>query len=155
MKMRDPISECAIKMNLYRQKITLFGVYGVNDDATGNQQEDFFEQLHDGTVEIGNIREIILMRNLNGRTGIRNGDDDVGKYGEKVVNNNRKRIITICEQNEMKIMNGFFQHKEIHEYTWKQETRQMKFIIHYIIVKRMKIHAFRLHSEFFQVPELI
>lgn len=33
-------------------------------------------------------------------------------------------------------MNGFFEHKDIHKYTWHQETKQLKSIIDYIVIKQ-------------------
>lgn len=54
----------------------------------------------------------------------------------RCLNNNRERLITICEQNELKILNGYFQHKEIHKYTWRRDTRNQKSIVDYCIVKQ-------------------
>ncbi|XP_030760565.1 uncharacterized protein LOC115885717 [Sitophilus oryzae] len=45
-------------------------------------------------------------------------------------------------------MNGFFEHKNIHKYTWHQETRQLTSIIDYIMVKQnteWKIEDVRAH----------
>jgi len=39
-------------------------------------------------------------------------------------------------QNRMKIWNGFFNHKNIHKYTWEQHTKNLKTIIDYIITKQ-------------------
>jgi len=33
-------------------------------------------------------------------------------------------------------MNGFFQHRNVHRYTWTQTTRQLKSIIDYVIIKQ-------------------
>lgn len=35
-----------------------------------------------------------------------------------------------------KITNGFYRHKEVHKYTWIQQTRKLKSIIDYIVVKQ-------------------
>lgn len=52
------------------------------------------------------------MRDYNGRTGqIKNGKT-VRQYKEDVINNNGERQISLCEQHNLKINNGFFQHKE-------------------------------------------
>lgn len=42
----------------------------------------------------------------------------------------------LCQQYELKIMNGFFAHKDIHKYTWYQHTWGIKSIIDYIVLKQ-------------------
>ena len=50
-------------------KITILGVYGINDDSLDNVKEDFFEQLNDEINRIGTSREIIILGELNYRIG--------------------------------------------------------------------------------------
>ncbi len=52
----------------------------------------------------------------------------MGQYGEETRNGNGKRL-NICEEYEMKINNPFFQHNDIHKYTWFQRTKTLKSII--------------------------
>ena len=44
--------------------------------------------------------------------------------------------IEYCEQYGFRIMNGFFQHRNVHTYTWTQTTRQLKSIIDYVIINQ-------------------
>lgn len=73
----------------------------------------------------------------------------MGKFGEDIVNDNGERLIGLCSAFDMKIMNGFYQHKQIHKYTWIQPTRNLKTIIDYVIqrqkseLKTMDIRALR------------
>ena len=133
----EAVNQRIIKMNLnlYGHKITLLGVYGVNDDATVACKDQFFEDLNDEILNVGAGREAILMGDLNSRTGRRVNCKVVGPFGEDAVNDNGDRLISICSQTEMRILNGFFQHKDIHKYTWVQPTRGLKSIIDYVIVK--------------------
>lgn len=124
-------------MNQHGYKLTILEVYAVNDDAPVNVKDQFFEKLNDEIVKVGTTRELIVLGNLNGRTGKKQNDKVVGRYGEETTNNNGERIITICEQNQLKILNGYFQHKEIHQYTWTQETRGLKSIIDYVIIRQI------------------
>ncbi|XP_072160540.1 uncharacterized protein [Bemisia tabaci] len=134
----EPINERIVKMNVtvYGHKITLLGVYGINDDAPVAAKDQFFELLNDEILKVGTSREVIVIGDLNGRTGRRIGCKVVGPFGEDVVNDNGNRIIEVCEQNELKILNGFFQHRDIHKYTWVQRTRDLRSIIDYAITNQ-------------------
>ena len=76
------------------------------------------------------------MGDLNGRTGHRVGSKVVGPFGEVVVNDNGSRLIELSEQNELKILNGFYQHRDIHKYTWVHPARGLRSIIDYAIVRQ-------------------
>lgn len=76
------------------------------------------------------------MGDMNGRTGQRSNCQVVGKYGEDALNENGERLINTCSQYNLRIMNGFFQHKAIYKFTWHQETKGLKSIIDYILLRR-------------------
>jgi len=59
----------------------------------------------------------------------------VGPFGEEVINDNGDKLIDICEQNSLENLNGYFNHKMIHQYTWHQDTQELRSIIDYIIVR--------------------
>ena len=134
----EAVSPRIIKINLtlHSHKVTLIGVYGVNDDAQIAVKDQFFEQLNDEVLQVGTTREVIVIGDLNGRVGNRRDCKIVGPFGENVVNDNGNRLIEVCEQHELKILNGFYQHRDIHKYTWVQQTRGLKSIIDYAITKQ-------------------
>jgi hypothetical protein len=68
-------------------------------------------------IKSGNGRQLILMGDINGRTGRKTGTTVVGNFGEDMVNDNGERLIELCTQISLKIWNGFFNHKNIHNYT--------------------------------------
>ena len=115
---------------------TVIGVYAPTDDATLEVKDEFYENMTEVLDNIGRRNEIILMGDLNGRTGRKVKDKVVGQYGEDVTNDNGTRLIQLCQQYDLKIQNGFFQHKEIHKFTWKQNTRGLQSIIDYVITKQ-------------------
>lgn len=144
----EAVDQRIIRMHLtlHGHKVALLGVYGVNDDAPVNLKDQFFEQLNDEVLRVGRTREVIIMGDLNGRTGRRNGSKVVGPFGEEAMNDNGARIIDMCEQNELKILNGFYQHRDIHKYTWVQQTRGLKSIIDYAVTRQtstMKVQQVR------------
>lgn len=111
-------------------------MYAVNDDSPANKKDEFFEQLNRVITTIGTTREIILLGDLNGRIGKRQQDGTVGPWGEEVRNDNGERLIEICEQNELRILNGFYPYRMIHKYTRTQDTKNLKTIIDYAITRR-------------------
>jgi len=66
----------------------------------------------------------------------KNNDLVVGLFGEEVINDNGDKLIDICEQNSLKSLNGYFKHKRIHQYTWHQDTQELRSIIDHIIARQ-------------------
>ncbi|XP_044745272.1 uncharacterized protein LOC123307119 [Coccinella septempunctata] len=125
-----------VNIKLLQHNITLLAIYAPSDDESIAYKESFFETLNDVIGRIGDSREIIMMGDFNSRTGRSPDSDIIGPYGEEQVNDNGNRLIQLCETNNSKITNGFFQHRNIHRYTWVQPTRGLKSIIDYFIVKQ-------------------
>lgn len=90
-----------------------------------------FTKINGILSEIGISREIIIAGDFNASIGKKINSTVVGPFGEDNINDNGERLIDICEQNSLKILNGFFQHKEIHKYTWHKDSLQLKSIIDY------------------------
>ncbi|XP_018898500.1 craniofacial development protein 2 [Bemisia tabaci] len=116
--------------------MTVLEVYGVNDDSTVAVKDQFFEELDEEIENIGHSREIVVLGDLNGRTGRQLNSKIVGPFGEATLNDNGNRIIDVCEQRGLKVLNGFYQHKDIHKFTWVQPTRGLQSVIDYVIVKQ-------------------
>lgn len=125
-----------VEMELKNQPLVIIGVYGPNDDASREKKQEFYNELTRLLDKISNRKEIILLGDLNSRTGWRTDDSVVGPYGENIVNDNGERLIELCQENALRITNGWFKHKDIHRYTWIQPTRNLKTIIDYIIIKQ-------------------
>jgi hypothetical protein len=68
---------------------------------------------------------------MNARDGNNRVVNIVGTNGEATLNNNLRKLIDFCTFNNLKIMNTFFRHKEIHKFTW--EAKGHKSIIDYFI----------------------
>nr|XP_018913711.1 PREDICTED: uncharacterized protein LOC109041749 [Bemisia tabaci] len=125
-----------MNLSMHGHRVTVLGVYGVNDDKIA-LKDQFFEELDEEVVKVGPGREVLVLGDLNGRTGSRVNSKIVGPFDEVTVNDNGSRIIDVCEQRELKVLNGFYQHKDIHKYTWVQPTRGLRSIIDYVLVKQV------------------
>lgn len=137
IKSWEPINERIIKveMDLLGRHVVILGVYGPTADRSEREREEFMETLQEQVEKVNQSQELILAGDLNGRTGRKDNDKTIGRFGEAVTNGSGERIIELCEMNSLKITNGFYRHKDIHKYTWVQETRNLRAIIDYIIVK--------------------
>ena len=120
-------------MSLFGRRLVIFGIYVPNDGESNSTKDDFYGKLQETIDEIGQNRQILMMGDFNGRTGSKKQDPVVGEFGEGIINDSGERLIEFCTNNELRINNGFYQHKEIHKYTWTQPTRQLKSKIDYII----------------------
>ena len=125
-----------VNLNLKGSRITIIGTYGPNDDARVEEKTEYYELLEEIISQIGQTREVIILGDLNARTGTRTNDKIIGPYGENTTNENGNRLIEMCRQNSLRILNGYFKHKEIHTYTWTQPTRNLRSVIDYLIMKQ-------------------
>jgi hypothetical protein len=134
----EALNENMIKiyMNLFGKKLCILGIYAISDDENALVKEDFFGKLTEVITEIGNAREILIAGDFNSRTGKKTNDLVVGPFGEEVINDNGDKLIDICEHNSLRILNGYFKHKMIHQYTWHQDTKDLRSIIDYIITRQ-------------------
>ncbi|XP_030757958.1 craniofacial development protein 2-like [Sitophilus oryzae] len=79
---------------------------------------------------------LILAGDFNGKVGTRFNDDVVGRFGDPDTNDSGNRLVNTCKQYNMKINKTFFQHKQIHQYTWTRPSLGQKSIIDFIITKQ-------------------
>jgi hypothetical protein len=82
-----------------------------------------------------------MMGDLNSRIGNTKITKIVGTNGEPTVNNNGKKLIDFCTLNNMRIMNSFFKHRDIHEFTWP--ARGSKSVIDYSIANEKAEKLFK------------
>jgi len=61
---------------------------------------------------------------LNPRVGNKKTQSVIGMHDKETVNRNGKRLIDSSLDNNLKITNTFFQHKERHKYTWAARRHQ-------------------------------
>ncbi|XP_049782515.1 craniofacial development protein 2-like [Schistocerca cancellata] len=125
-----------VEMTLFAREVVIIGVYAPTNDTKDKEKDTLWDTLRETIEKIPRRKELIIMGDLNGGVGIRESSRIVGKHGEDEYNDNGERLIAFCEQFDLKITNTFFKHKDIHKYTWQQNTKELRSIIDYIIIRQ-------------------
>lgn len=134
----EPVNSRIIVINLdVEVKISLIQTYAPTEDSNALDKEEYYVQLQ-RTIgkEAVNGRHVLIGGDFNGRIGqdkkIAHGS--MGNYGgEKTLNENGRRLIEFCINNQLLLGNSFFPHKVVHKITFQAEGRNARSIIDYFI----------------------
>ena len=79
--------------------------------------------------------KVVVMGDHNARVGnnIVRWEGVIGKQGESA--EKCRRLLSFSAENGFKILNTFYEHKEMHKYTWKCPGRGLQSIIDYFLVR--------------------
>jgi len=118
------------RLKIQRGHVTILAVYGVTE-SRDELNEEFYEKPQKILDKVNKNNYIILIGDMNARVGNNRVANIVGTNGEATLISIGRKLIDFCTFNNLKIMNIFFKHKEIHKFTW--EARGHKSIIDYFI----------------------
>ena len=59
-------------MHKWGYKLTIIGIYAPNEDNRVTVKDEFFTNLNEEILKSGSGRQLILMGDMNGRTGRKN-----------------------------------------------------------------------------------
>lgn len=120
-----------------KQKYHIIVVYAPNENASAEEKTRFFEEVQK-EIDAAESNNIMVMGDLNGRVGNDNTGIEkwLGREGENLKNNNGKRIIDLCMENDLVIGNTKFSHKDIHKITREEINRKERSIIDYYLIHR-------------------
>ena len=118
------------RLKTQRGHLTILGVYAPTE-GRDELNEEFYETLQKILDKVNKNDYMMLIGDMNARVGNNRVANIVGTDGEATLNSNSRKLIDFCTFNNLKIMNTFFKHKEIHKFTW--EARGHKSIIDYFI----------------------
>ena len=114
--------------------VSVVQVYGPTEDSKEEEvKEGFYEQLQTTLREVHKQDKLIVMGDLNAGVG-RNVECVEARRGGGEWK--RKRLLQFCAENELVVGNTWFQHKDIHKFTWECRGKNQRFIIDYILVRK-------------------
>ncbi|XP_072401592.1 uncharacterized protein [Diabrotica undecimpunctata] len=93
-------------------------MYAPNENVDPESKDDFYNKMNEILSEVNDNCEIFILGDLIGRIGREGNNRVVGRYGEQITNGNGMRLRDFCETRSLKIMKGFFQHRDIHKFTF-------------------------------------
>jgi endonuclease/exonuclease/phosphatase family metal-dependent hydrolase len=134
----EAINENMIKlhMKLFRENLCILEIYVISEDENVLVKEYSLGKINNVKFKTGKSKEILIAGDFNSRKWRKINNLVLDPFGEEVINNNGNKLINVCEQNSLKILNGYFKHKRIHQYTWHQDTQELRSIIDYIITRQ-------------------
>ncbi|GBM35844.1 Craniofacial development protein 2 [Araneus ventricosus] len=124
------------KLNIHGQKVIIIGVYWVDDSATPYIKDSFQCDFRNELKKVKKEHELIILGDFNSKVGISSTSKVVGNFGVTEINNNGRRLIDVCEEFGLKIQNTFFDHEDIHKYTWYHKRNSSRSLIDYCITRQ-------------------
>ena len=97
-----------VNINILKTRFMIKGVYEPNEDEPVANKIFFYKTLQRVVTDFGNNRELVIIGDFNACTGRSSNNHIIGCLGEEECNDNGARLIDLCEQNSLKITNGFF-----------------------------------------------
>ena len=124
---------CMLKLKILDRSLCLLQVYAPN--ATSEYQA-FVDKVNDALLRVLATESTVLMGDFNAHVGT---DTDtrkcvIGKHGVTRLNENGRYLLQLCCSNGLRIMNTFFQHREVHKYTWYRPSIGPKIFDRFCIV---------------------
>ena len=127
-----------VKMKVGREWLTLVQVYAPMDGGKVEEKKHFYNDLQEVIDKLGGKEALVIMGDFNARVvkDCEAWGNVIGRNGEGVKNDRGGRLLRFCAMNDILVMNSWFQHKNIHKFTWVCPGRDLKSIIDYFVVRR-------------------
>ena len=127
-----------VRLKIREEWVCFVQVYAPTENCSVEDKEEFFDTLQETVSGLQRRDKIIILGDFNARVGNKRGEwrEVIGGCGEETCNDNGKRLLEFCATNGLIISNTWYQHKEIHQFTWECRGRGLKSILDYFLVRR-------------------
>ena len=110
-------------------------IAGICPNATSKYQT-FVDEVNEALLRVSATEFTVLMGDFNAHVGT---DTDtwkgvIGKHGVTGLNEDGRYLLQLCCSNGLRIMNTFFQHREVYKYTCYRPNMDQKSWIDFCIV---------------------
>jgi exonuclease III len=144
----EPVSDRLmwVRFNAENVPTTFVQAYAPTDVADSDTKDDFYHRLGGILRDVPGRDFLVLLGDLNARVG---NDDKTWKgiVGRQGVagepSDNGRRLLNICASYDLSVSGTYFQHRDIHKYTWYQRGKidHVRSQIDHIIVRRSWLHS--------------
>ena len=136
----NPVNGRIITARFYSRfiKTTVIQVYAPTNDYSDEDKDAFYEQLQATWNKAPKHDVKIVMGDFNAKVGESNQghEEHMGTHGLGVRNDNGRRLIEFCEENNLVISGTIFPHKMIHKATWTSPDGKTQNQIDHILISR-------------------
>ena len=126
-----------LKLKVLNRSLCLLQVYAPNSTS---KYQAFVDEVNDALLRGLPTESTVLMGGGGGGVNAHVGTDTDTwkgvnqKHGIIGLNENGRYLLQLCCSNGFRIMNTFFQHREVHKYTWYRPSMDQKSLIDFCIV---------------------
>ena len=133
-----PVNERCILLKLKAKpfNISILQAYAPTSDYSEEDIETFYESLSNTLKEVKSSEVLIVMGDFNAKVGSEKHGTVKGNHGLGTRNERGMRLIHFCEENNLTIMNTFFELPARQKYTWKSPGDVKRNQIDYIMINR-------------------
>ena len=122
-----------LKLKVLERSLCLLQVYTPNATC---EYQDFVNEINDALLRVSLIEFTVLMGDFNAYVAT---DTDtwkglIGNHGVTGQIENGTYLLQLCCSNGLRIMNTFFQHREVQKYIWNRPSIDQKSLIVFCIV---------------------
>ena len=122
-----------LKLKVKDWSLCLLQVYAPNAVC---EYQAFVDDVNDALQRVGSTESIVLLGDFNAQIGT---DSEtwkgvIDRHGDSAFNENGRYLLQLCCSNGLCIINTFFQHKNVHKYTWYRPSMAQKSLIDFCIV---------------------
>ena len=116
--------------------ITVIQVYTPTSNAEETEVEWFYEDLQDILELTPQKNVLFIIGDWKAKVGSQETPGVTGKFGLRIRNDGRQRLIEFCQKNALVITNTLFQQHKRRLYTWTSPDGQHRNQIDYIFAAR-------------------
>lgn len=135
----EPVNDRIIRarFNSRHCKLTIIQRYAPTNEAEKEEMDDWYEELQPTVSKVPLHDMLLIVGDMNAKVGPDNNNCDraIG-HGCGVKNNNGKRLVDFCLENNCIVGGTFFPHKDIHKLTWKSPDGLTTNQIDHILINR-------------------
>ena len=96
-----------------------------------SEYQVFVDDVNDALQKVVST---VLFGDFNAHIGKKTWKGVIGRHGDPAFNENGRYLLQLRGSNELCIMNTFFQHRDVHNYTWYRPSMAQKSLIDFYIV---------------------
>lgn len=137
----DRIAVLNIKLPGHRQPTSIVQIYAPTEVAKVEAKNEFYRKLSKVMPKL--YKNIIIMGDFNGQLGKRrlNEDKILGRFTSGKRNDNGQRMINFALENNLNIMNSYYNKNPNRKWTWLSPNGKLKNEIDYIITNKPRLFS--------------